>query len=84
MIRLMENSLQSRQEVCESFDWFRSYQSGVYFMKDMVKGYLLSAFSSRCDPRPCKGLVRLPETVILVVTCLPTTVASSFLMGMYV
>ncbi|KAI0630126.1 hypothetical protein C8Q77DRAFT_243759 [Trametes polyzona] len=40
---------ESRQEVCESFDWFRSYQGGVYFNNDMVKGYLLSAFSSRRD-----------------------------------
>ncbi|PCH43386.1 hypothetical protein WOLCODRAFT_164397 [Wolfiporia cocos MD-104 SS10] len=40
---------QSRQEVCDAFDWFRSYQGGVYFMKDMVKGYLLSAFSSSRD-----------------------------------
>ncbi|KAL7281445.1 hypothetical protein ACG7TL_004758 [Trametes sanguinea] len=37
---------ESRQELCESFDWFRSYQGGVYFNNDMVKGYLLSAFSS--------------------------------------
>ncbi|THH31340.1 hypothetical protein EUX98_g2852 [Antrodiella citrinella] len=40
---------QSRQEVCESFDWFRSYQGGVYFIHDMVKGYLLSAFSASRD-----------------------------------
>ncbi|EIW63566.1 uncharacterized protein TRAVEDRAFT_161894 [Trametes versicolor FP-101664 SS1] len=40
---------ESRQEVCESFDWFRSYQGGVYFNNDMVKGYLLSAFSSGRD-----------------------------------
>ncbi|KAI0075119.1 hypothetical protein K474DRAFT_1646966 [Panus rudis PR-1116 ss-1] len=40
---------QSRQEVCESFDWFRSYQGGVYFVKDMAKGYLLSAFSASRD-----------------------------------
>ncbi|KAI0655889.1 hypothetical protein C8Q70DRAFT_922757 [Cubamyces menziesii] len=40
---------ESRQEVCESFDWFRSYQGGVYFNSDMVKGYLLSAFSSKRD-----------------------------------
>ncbi|KIP11598.1 hypothetical protein PHLGIDRAFT_124740 [Phlebiopsis gigantea 11061_1 CR5-6] len=40
---------QSRQEVCESFDWFRSYQGGVYFVKDIVKGYLLSAFASSRD-----------------------------------
>ena len=40
-------SVQSRQEVCESFDWFRSYQGGVYFAHNTVKGYLLSAFSSK-------------------------------------
>ncbi|KAF8813860.1 hypothetical protein BYT27DRAFT_7334882 [Phlegmacium glaucopus] len=40
---------QSRQEVCETFDWFRSYQGGVYFAHNMVKGYLLSAFSSKRD-----------------------------------
>ncbi|PIL35902.1 hypothetical protein GSI_01562 [Ganoderma sinense ZZ0214-1] len=39
----------SRQEVCESFDWFRSYQSGVYHANDLVKGYLLSAFSASRD-----------------------------------
>lgn len=45
-------SAQSRQEICESFDWFRSYQGGVYFIKDIVKGYLLSAFSARyCFPK---------------------------------
>ncbi|KAG6813382.1 hypothetical protein H0H92_011648 [Tricholoma furcatifolium] len=32
---------QSRQEVCESFDWFRSYQGGVYYHNDYAKGYLL-------------------------------------------
>jgi hypothetical protein len=37
---------QSRQEVCESFEWFRSYQGGVYFNNNIVKGYLLSAYSS--------------------------------------
>ncbi|KAH9942478.1 uncharacterized protein BXZ73DRAFT_97887 [Epithele typhae] len=39
----------SRQEVCEAFDWFRSYQGGVYFADNIVKGYLLSAFSSARD-----------------------------------
>ncbi|KAF9263398.1 hypothetical protein L218DRAFT_999717 [Marasmius fiardii PR-910] len=39
----------SRQEVCETFDWFRSYQGGVYFSKDVVKGYLLGGFSSKRD-----------------------------------
>ncbi|THH15639.1 hypothetical protein EW146_g4864 [Bondarzewia mesenterica] len=38
---------ESRQELCESFDWFRSYQGGVYTIHDVAKGYLLSAFSSR-------------------------------------
>ncbi|KAJ3549725.1 hypothetical protein NM688_g5149 [Phlebia brevispora] len=40
---------ESRQEVCESFDWFRSYQGGVYFMKGQVKGYLLGGFSASRD-----------------------------------
>ncbi|KAK0220197.1 hypothetical protein IW262DRAFT_1272276 [Armillaria fumosa] len=39
----------SRQEVCESWDWFRSYQGGVYFSQNEAKGYLLSAFSSKRD-----------------------------------
>ncbi|KII92770.1 hypothetical protein PLICRDRAFT_155572 [Plicaturopsis crispa FD-325 SS-3] len=39
----------SRQEVCESFEWFRSYQGGVYFSNNVVKGYLLSAFASSRD-----------------------------------
>ncbi|KAF9452750.1 hypothetical protein P691DRAFT_756135 [Macrolepiota fuliginosa MF-IS2] len=40
---------QSRQEVCESFDWFRSYQGGVYHARNVARGYLLSAFSARRD-----------------------------------
>ncbi|KIL62569.1 hypothetical protein M378DRAFT_108284 [Amanita muscaria Koide BX008] len=40
---------QSRQEVCESFGWFRSYQGGVYFTRDIVKGYLLGGFSASRD-----------------------------------
>ncbi|KAF5389462.1 hypothetical protein D9757_004253 [Collybiopsis confluens] len=40
---------QSRQEVCESFDWFRSYQGGVYFVNNIVKGYLLSGFPAQRD-----------------------------------
>lgn len=43
----LTKDIQSRQEVCESFDWFRSYQSGVYHSRGVVKGYLLSAFASR-------------------------------------
>ncbi|KAJ4468124.1 hypothetical protein J3R30DRAFT_3346674 [Lentinula aciculospora] len=40
---------QSRQEVCESFDWFRSYQGGVYFANNVTKGYLLSGFPAKRD-----------------------------------
>ncbi|KAH8828283.1 hypothetical protein DL96DRAFT_1709566 [Flagelloscypha sp. PMI_526] len=39
----------SRQEVCETVDWFRSYQSGVYFTHGVAKGYLLSGFPSQRD-----------------------------------
>ncbi|KAN0107182.1 hypothetical protein V8E52_010384 [Russula decolorans] len=40
---------QSRQEVCEALDYFRSYQGGVYHNNDIVKGYLLGAHSSSRD-----------------------------------
>ncbi|KIK67152.1 hypothetical protein GYMLUDRAFT_257086 [Collybiopsis luxurians FD-317 M1] len=40
---------QSRQEICEGFDWFRSYQSGVYYANNLVKGYLLSGFPAKRD-----------------------------------
>ncbi|KAI0254135.1 hypothetical protein BJV78DRAFT_1122074 [Lactifluus subvellereus] len=40
---------QSRQEVCESLDSFRSFQGGVYQSNDIVKGYLLGAHSSSRD-----------------------------------
>ncbi|KAK7472602.1 hypothetical protein VKT23_000715 [Stygiomarasmius scandens] len=40
---------QSRQEVCESLEWFRSFQGGVYFSNNIAKGYLLSAFPSQRD-----------------------------------
>ncbi|CAK5269412.1 unnamed protein product [Mycena citricolor] len=39
----------SRQEMCESSRWFRSYQGGVYHKDGVVKGYFLSAFSARRD-----------------------------------
>lgn len=38
-----------RQEVCETVEWFRSYQGGVYFNKNYAHGYLLSAFSASRD-----------------------------------
>ncbi|KAF4621319.1 hypothetical protein D9613_000489 [Agrocybe pediades] len=40
---------ESRQEICESFDWFRSYQGGVYHANNAVKGYLLGGFPSSRD-----------------------------------
>ncbi|OAX39114.1 hypothetical protein K503DRAFT_690307 [Rhizopogon vinicolor AM-OR11-026] len=46
---------QSRQEVCESFDYFRSYQSGVYFSNDIVKGYLLGGSPASRDIFHDKG-----------------------------
>ncbi|KAI0038640.1 hypothetical protein FA95DRAFT_1505273 [Auriscalpium vulgare] len=40
---------QSRQEVCETLHFFKSYQGGVYHLHEIVKGYLLSAFSASRD-----------------------------------
>ncbi|KAF9241593.1 hypothetical protein BU15DRAFT_44647 [Melanogaster broomeanus] len=40
---------QSRQEVCESFEYFRSYHGGVYSNKGIVKGYLLGAYAASRD-----------------------------------
>ncbi|KAI0036934.1 hypothetical protein K488DRAFT_40180 [Vararia minispora EC-137] len=40
---------QSRQEVCESLEYFKSYQSGVYYVNDVAQGYLLGAYSSSRD-----------------------------------
>ncbi|KAJ7625720.1 hypothetical protein FB45DRAFT_922145 [Roridomyces roridus] len=48
---------QSRQEVCESFKWFRSYQGGVYQKDGSVKGYFLSAHSAQRDSFECGGKI---------------------------
>lgn len=40
---------ESRQEVCESLDSFRSFQGGVYHVHDIAKGYLLGGHSSIRD-----------------------------------
>ncbi|KAJ6513520.1 hypothetical protein DFH09DRAFT_941340 [Mycena vulgaris] len=48
---------QSRQEVCESFEWFRSYQGGVYQGDGKVKGYFLSAFAAKRDLFACGGKI---------------------------
>ncbi|KAL1670057.1 hypothetical protein GGF50DRAFT_109790 [Schizophyllum commune] len=40
---------QTRQEVCESFPWFRSFQGGVYHNDNVVKGYLLSGHPAERD-----------------------------------
>ncbi|KAK6996677.1 2OG-FeII-Oxy-2 domain-containing protein [Favolaschia claudopus] len=45
----------ARQEVCEAFQWFRSYQGGVYQNNGTVKGYFLSAFSAQRDRFVCDG-----------------------------
>ena len=37
---------QSRQELCESCHFFKSYQGGVYFSSGYAKGYLLSCFGA--------------------------------------
>lgn len=37
----------SRQEICETCPWFRSYQGGVYHSQGLAKGYLLGGFGSR-------------------------------------
>ncbi|KAJ7181183.1 hypothetical protein C8R46DRAFT_598816 [Mycena filopes] len=46
---------QARQEVCESFEWFRSYQGGVYQNNGTVKGYLLSGYPAQRDCFECDG-----------------------------
>ncbi|KAI5981127.1 hypothetical protein EDD15DRAFT_2129721, partial [Pisolithus albus] len=38
---------QCRQEICESLEYFRSYQSGVYQKDNLAKGYLLGGFAAR-------------------------------------
>ncbi|KAH8119159.1 2OG-Fe(II) oxygenase superfamily-domain-containing protein, partial [Phellopilus nigrolimitatus] len=39
----------SRQAICETSSWFRSYHGGVYQNKENVYGYLLGGFSSQRD-----------------------------------
>ncbi|KAJ7085343.1 hypothetical protein C8R43DRAFT_909216, partial [Mycena crocata] len=45
----------SRQEICESLDIFRSYQSGIYHNGGTVKGYLLGGYPARRDAFACRG-----------------------------
>ncbi|KAF7293307.1 2OG-FeII-Oxy-2 domain-containing protein [Mycena chlorophos] len=40
---------QSRQEMCESSEWFKSYQAGIYHKGGVVKGYFLSGFGAIRD-----------------------------------
>ncbi|KAJ7829794.1 hypothetical protein B0H13DRAFT_2434892 [Mycena leptocephala] len=42
-------SQQSRQEMCETLPWFRSFHGGVYQKKGVAKGYMLSSFGSERD-----------------------------------
>ncbi|GES91562.1 hypothetical protein RCL_jg13816.t2 [Rhizophagus clarus] len=46
---------QTRQEVCETLAYFRSYQSGVYHKDNVVYAYLLDAFGAKRDF--CNGRV---------------------------
>ncbi|KAF7327298.1 2OG-FeII-Oxy-2 domain-containing protein [Mycena kentingensis (nom. inval.)] len=39
----------SRQEVCETLEYFQSYQGGVYFSGGVAKGYLLGGFGAPRD-----------------------------------
>ena len=39
----------TRQELCEGVPYFRSYQGGIYFRSDLVRGYLLDAFGAERD-----------------------------------
>ncbi|KAF8556398.1 hypothetical protein OG21DRAFT_1483158 [Imleria badia] len=39
----------SRQEVCESSEYFRCYHGGVYSKDNIVKGYLLGAYAASRD-----------------------------------
>ncbi|KAL0956319.1 hypothetical protein HGRIS_002472 [Hohenbuehelia grisea] len=48
---------QSRQEICETFNWFRSYQGGVYYKDGFAKGYLLSGFAANRDIFASDGLI---------------------------
>ncbi|CAH1764243.1 6267_t:CDS:10 [Entrophospora sp. SA101] len=46
---------QTRQELCESLDYFRAWQSGVYFQMNTVYGFLVDGFGSSRDV--CNGRV---------------------------
>ncbi|KDQ21698.1 hypothetical protein BOTBODRAFT_61333 [Botryobasidium botryosum FD-172 SS1] len=48
---------ETRQEVCESLDYFRSYQGGVYQRNGQVFGYLLDGYPSVRDEWQCGGKV---------------------------
>ncbi|KAF7305098.1 2OG-FeII-Oxy-2 domain-containing protein [Mycena kentingensis (nom. inval.)] len=39
----------SRQAMCESVEWFRSFQGGIYWKDNLVKGYFLSGFGAMRD-----------------------------------
>ena len=72
--------IQSRQELCESFEWFKSYQSGVYHRNGTVKGYLLSAYASRYV-NAFLGQRYKVEPFHAAAIDFITTGSSSFLMG---
>lgn len=37
---------QTRQEICETLEYFRSWEGGVYYSKGVARGYLLDGFPS--------------------------------------
>ncbi|KAF7317236.1 hypothetical protein HMN09_00458700 [Mycena chlorophos] len=45
----------SRQEICETLEYFQSYQGGVYFTGGLAKGYLLGGFGAPRDRFLCDG-----------------------------
>jgi hypothetical protein len=45
----LTNSLQTRQELCESLPYYRAYQSGCYGFGDTIRGYLLDGTDSPRD-----------------------------------
>ncbi|CAG8691623.1 9480_t:CDS:2, partial [Funneliformis mosseae] len=46
---------QTRQELCETLNYFRTYQSGVYHKDNVVYSYLMDAFGAKRDV--CNGRV---------------------------
>ncbi|KAH8929431.1 hypothetical protein BT69DRAFT_204585 [Atractiella rhizophila] len=48
---------QTRQELCEALDYYRTYQSGSYYSGGLVHGYLLNGFPAARDQWAANGKV---------------------------